>query len=161
MVLLSFAWMIVLLFPVLDILPTGGRFADRYVYLASMGFALWLALLISRSKRFYLILAVIFLGYGFKAVHQNQIWQNNFELWFRTSILSKDKPQPHNLFGEELAKRGFMNEAEQEFKEAIRLGTDTLKPYSNLVRLYRMKGAEEKAQEYERQIGALSKKVGG
>lgn len=131
-VLFSVIWMLAGLATVLNLVPQGGLFAERYLYISSMGFALWAALGLEHLKEAWeerkqsklLIagfLSVIFIFYGIRTVTYSQTWSNDIRYWLEASILAPHKARTHNRLGTLLAAAGHNEEAEKEFRKTLEL----------------------------------------
>lgn len=70
------------------IFPIGAFMNERFIYVSSLGFCLFLGLFfnqyiysfIKQKKAVLGILAVVFLLYGFKTVSRNMVWKDNYTL---------------------------------------------------------------------------------
>ena len=85
---LGLVWIGVTLLPGLGIIPIVGIFAERRAYLASVGFVLMVAAMLSeliKKERLRLWVlggvVAILLGYSFQAVKRNQVWHDSSTLW--------------------------------------------------------------------------------
>ena len=123
-------------------------FTERYLYLSVFGFALLMSLLVSRisARRPGLsgVLVVCFIGlimlYSVGTISRNTVWKDEYTLWSDTVIKSPDGALPHDAFGEELFKKGLIDDAITEYKTAIRLEYDDMSPHINLADAYIKKG---------------------
>ncbi len=172
----SVGWMLVTLLPLAQLIFQGGLFADRYLYFASMGFALWLAIALESiwksiqsrwsllSRNFAICLAVFLcLVYGIKTFTQNKIWRDDLAFWTAASTLSPEKPRAHHLLGVSLLRFGYPEEAMKSFQKAIKLSPFYPHPYKGIAIALRELGKAEEAdradfqadQMYEMQIRGL------
>src|SRR2546422_447303 len=135
------AWLayIVVLLPVLGIVQSGPQIAaDRYTYLAGLGWAILAgAGLLScwRSSRrsktgtpATLLLAGIALcvvvGLGVLTWNQVQVWHDSESLWAHTLAIDSNSSLVHNNFGYELDRRGKLAEAIEHYRQALRIKPD-------------------------------------
>ncbi|MEK7845777.1 MAG: tetratricopeptide repeat protein [Nitrospinota bacterium] len=172
--LLSLFFIILPLLPVLYIPVLGiNTFAERYLYLPSVGFALLLSLGLKQfvtlnfkreiSVWFLMGVLVIICLYSFGTVKRNSQWKDDYILW-KTAV----ERYPENYFafmelGDIYLERGLLDEAIVVLKEAIR--TNTLRNHPvprilevsrlNLVAAYYSKGLfGEAIEEYKEVIKA-------
>lgn len=163
-------------FIVLPILPalylpglSRSPFADRYLYLPSMGFALILAMLLKNALiradatggnmrkaavSVFLILAVVYaLGSGYR----NMRWRDDFSLWKSSLEGASNNYYAVYQLGTAALRRGMHDEAVSNLRAAIRITSANKYPdtgligdaHLNLAYAYRQKGSlEEAASEY-------------
>lgn len=91
--LLSFAigWMIISFLPVMNIVPGHTLMAERYAYLPSVGFCLFLAYIFiyahKQSKLYliqygiYIVLLGVVISYTIRTIQRNTEWKNDVTLW--------------------------------------------------------------------------------
>ena len=107
----------------------GKPFAERYLYLPSVGFALLLSLLFARvealpltvTKRFaaaFLLLAGI---YATGTVARNAVWQDEYTLFADTARKSPDSVIPRLEFGNALLAKNRFDEAIEQYQAAMRM----------------------------------------
>jgi tetratricopeptide (TPR) repeat protein len=133
------------LLPALDIPALGEYpFADRYLYLPSVGFVLLLALFLrwagkqlpggSRSiaTAFLLLTAIYAVG----TVRRNTVWRSNFDLWTDTVAKSPESPWAHENLGR--AYRNLRNpvQAIVQYQAAIQIRPEYDSPHVNLAAAY-------------------------
>jgi tetratricopeptide (TPR) repeat protein len=140
-------------------------FAERYLYLPSVGFALLLALPFSRlgaAKRpitapLTAAFALLLIFYSLGAIDRNAVWKSNYSLWDDTVKKSPDGAIPHGDFGLALmSDPRRLDEAIEHLQIAIALGSQSNSVteknnmatfYNNLGSAYSAKGWEDKAVE--------------
>lgn len=153
----GYLFFILTLIPVYNIIPLANPFAERYLYLPTVGVAVVatsaLGLIFKssapKSRNIHIILcAFIVIGiYSFAVIGRNGVWRDNFSLW---SDAVKKMPQSHRShynLGMALDERGWMNEAMQHYQAAIRLDPADPKPFYNLGLLYARLNKPGKAAE--------------
>ncbi|MFA6450144.1 MAG: tetratricopeptide repeat protein [bacterium] len=86
-------WILIALAPVLQLIPTAGNYADRYLYIPSAAFCLGVALLAGRLANLMrvriknaaqlaaAVLAVIVVVYSTATASQNRVWRDSETLW--------------------------------------------------------------------------------
>ncbi len=161
----SFAllWIGVALFPVHNVLvPTGVILAERTLLLASVGVVIlagvalgWLAELgaatSSRYRHFPTVALVVLLGLGIgRTVTRYPVWRDQFTLYQQTTIDAPLSYEAHYGYADLLAQLGRGQEAETEYRVAIRLFPEmedgtilarrTAKVYQDRGNLYRSSG---------------------
>lgn len=165
----SALWMFCGLLTVANLFPTGGLFADRYAYIASMGFALWLALAMDslhenfpfiHQKLVSLLLACIVMFWSMKTMTYSQTWKNDFSFWLEASILAPGKPRTHDKLGIILAANGHLEEAVKEYQKVIELNPDQfLMTYQRLADVLKKLGRDEEASAAQKQFEDRMKKA--
>src|SRR3989454_941814 len=162
------AWVayIVVLLPVLGIFQSGPQIAaDRYTYLAGLGWAILAgAGLLScwRSSRrsktgtpATLLLAGIALcvvvGLGVLTWNQVQVWHDSESLWAHTLAIDSNSSLVHNNFGYELDRRGKLAEAIEHYRQALRIKPDYALAHTNWGVALGRQGKPAEAIEHYRQ----------
>jgi Tfp pilus assembly protein PilF len=148
-VFLCLVLIVIPLLPALYIPALGeNTFAERYLYLPSVGFALMLAVIIARvlTKRpnslaiiligFFAITVLYFIG----TIKRNAVWRDNYTLWIDTVKKSPNAALPHSELGIEYLERGLFDKAAEHFETAIKLEPDNPDYHSNLGLAYSKKG---------------------
>jgi len=153
-------WFLITLFPVSNLITIYHPFAERYLYLPLIGFCLVASILVSALARKILshptavtmatlipVIVVVSL-YSKATMARNRVWQNNFVLWSTTVQSSPDSPIARGGLGMAYLERGRLDEAREQFEEAIKLLPDDNRSYYNLGLVYHKKGQLKKALEY-------------
>ena len=158
-VFLSLLWIVIPLLPALYIPVLGeNTFADRYLYLPSIGFVVLVALTIERiypalcnSARVYQLkvlrrqpanfivisILVILTGlYSIGTIKRNYIWRNNYSLWTDTVKKSPDGYIPHDSLGNVYFEQQKFEDAIKEYMIAIKLKPDSPEAYNSLGLIY-------------------------
>ncbi len=127
-------WMLATLAPVLNVRwMTSNPFAERYLYLASVGFCWilgwagmrWWNALSTRGRRWRIALplaasVVATLGV-IRIVTRNRDWRNNLTFYTATLAVSPDAYYIHNNLGTVYWAQGNIPAAEREWRTALRL----------------------------------------
>ncbi len=162
-VFLSLLLMVIPLLPVLYIPALGeNTFADRYLYLPSIGFVILISTAIPalcnnarvyqfkvlrQSANFVVIsILVILTGlYSAGTIKRNYIWRDSYTLWTDTVEKSSDGHIPHNNLGLVYFKQQRFDEAIKEYTMALKLNPNYAEAHNNLGVAYREKGEINKA----------------
>lgn len=129
---LAVLWMLCGLLTVSNIIPSGGLFADRYIFISLMGFALWLGISFSYLMTRYekQKSAVVLLGLGLllacslKTVQQSDMWQSDFKFWYYASQLTPHKARNHYYLATYWEKAGQYEEAAREYRKTLELDSE-------------------------------------
>jgi tetratricopeptide (TPR) repeat protein len=142
---LGLMFVIVPLLPVFYIPALGQTtFADRYLYLPSVGYVLILAVFLSWAKeklpgaaRIITIALIIMAGvYAVGTVRRNNVWQSNYTLWTDAAKNSPDSFAVHDGLGKIYKERNMPYKAIEEFQAAIKLKPDSADLHNNLGSVY-------------------------
>jgi protein O-mannosyl-transferase len=112
-------WFIIFWMPVSNIIPISTKMADRYIYIASVGFFLWVvsALFnyVNASKRNIVNICIVslLLVCAGLSIQRNTTWKNSFTLW-EDSL----KKNPYNVLA--LTNLGGAYFYKEMYKDAIR-----------------------------------------
>src|SRR3989339_589815 len=77
----SILWFFVFLFPVSNIIPIGDFMAERFLFLPSFGFCLFMSDIVYRNKKLTKFMPVILILFSLITIKQNVVWKNNLSLW--------------------------------------------------------------------------------
>lgn len=153
----SLLWIAIPLMPVLYIPALGENpFAERYLYLPSVGFVI-LASVIARSawhcKEGVLPLIILFFAitcglFSMETIKRNRVWMNDFALWNDTIKKSPTASNAHNNLGKAYYDRGMINKAIEHYQIAIKLKPAFPEAHNNLAIAYQIKGSIDKAIEH-------------
>jgi cytochrome c-type biogenesis protein CcmH/NrfG len=164
-------WYLGTLVPVIGIVKTGEfAMADRYSYVTLIGlFVMVVWGLADLSKRWrygragiVLLMALVFPALGLASWVQTGYWQDNLRLYEHTLTLTSNNYVIDNNLGNELVRRGWLeegiqhyyealaqqgklNEAVSEYEQALQLRPNSVKVYSNLGLAFAKQGDLEAA----------------
>lgn len=146
------------LLPALYIPAIGGTsFAERYLYLPSVGFVILFSWALfhlaykfkSHAKSIPVIAGIIvFMLYTAGSFFRNQIWQSDYTLWKDTASKTPNSSIVRNNLGLAYFKRGEIDKAIQEFDEALKLKKGHAEAHNNLGAAYAMEGQSKKAEQH-------------
>ncbi len=159
-VLIGCALIVVPLSPALYLPGIVGEvaFAERYLYLPSVGFVLLLAFLLDQAKKILpgkavhlSVLSIVLVGlYSLGTVSRNRVWKDSYSLWKDTAIQSPGSAVAHEYLGYALYAEGRIDEAIQEYRAALTLNPDRADARINLGVAYHGKGWLDQAMEQYR-----------
>ncbi len=143
-IVLPLAFLFAFLLPVLRADAIGGsNFAERYLYLPSVGFAWLVGLLVIRLRR-RPVLAVagilVIAGLGLAAAVRAAIYRDDRALFSAAVRENPGSEIAHNNLGMALYSQGHLEEAEREYREAQRLLPAAVAPLANLAVLEERRG---------------------
>ncbi len=155
-----FCWIFVPLLPVLYIpaISVGG-FADRYLYLSTVGFGIIIGAVAlrfistpvksgarggERSRKVTIAVAAVALCllaiYAAVSVDRVLVWRNDYNLWSDTVTKSPGSANAHYNLGWALHRMAMYDGAEAEYKKALTLAPDKEDAHYNLALIYNDKG---------------------
>jgi tetratricopeptide (TPR) repeat protein len=159
-IFLSLLFILIPLLPVLYIPFLGeNTFAERYLYLPSVGFVFLAALLLTWAKAnrppketvgLILMFAVLIGMYSFGTAGRNTIWRDNDILYADMLKKSPDAALPHYCVGEQLLRKGLVDEAIEQFQVTLKIDPYFLPAYENLGVAFVYKGwLDEAIEQYQ------------
>ena len=156
----SLSWMLITLLPVLYIPALGeNTFAERYLYLPSVGFVMLLSIAIEKVNQFkiakqftgviiVLILTIMVGLYSIGTIKRNHIWRDDYSLWLDTVKKSSDGYIPHNNLGLAYYNKGLVDKAIEHYQIALKLRPNFAEAFNNLGIAYQIRGLLDKAIEH-------------
>ncbi len=133
-------------------------FAERYLYLPSVGFVLLIAL----SLRWVMtnrpraagtttfVLAALACLFALATVDRNAIWKNNITLWSDTARKSPDSANVQGDLGDALVRAGLVDEGRKHLNMALSLKPELVKQFLDKGIVYFNMGFIDKAiEEFE------------
>jgi protein O-mannosyl-transferase len=167
-------WYLVMLLPVIGLIQVGSQaHADRYTYLSQIGIYLLLAWGITdalaprfatgRIRRGGLqrrILAatasIAIIALAWRAHIQASYWRNGESLWRHALAVTSGNFMAHDGLGQQLANRGRLQEAIDQFQKALNINPGYPEIETNLIIALRKKGRTDEAIPH---LQTLVKKV--
>ena len=134
------AWLayIVVLSPVLGIFQSGPQIAaDRYTYLANLGWAILAgaAMLSCRHATRFLVrgsAVCVLVALGVLTWSQVQVWRDSKTLWTRVLAIDPQSPTAYMNRGSGLAREGKLAEAIDHYRQALHFYPDYADAHNNL-----------------------------
>lgn len=172
--LVSFSgfWIFIPLITVSNIVPLHHPMAERYIYLSTAGFSIFLAYVIFKlrftalslfSDRYIkgmvaVFLILLFTLYAIRATSYLRLWKDKPTFWKHIVL---DNPPPHrprsySCLGQMYFNEGNYDQAEVYFKKSLRQGPYYPNAHSNLGLLYCEKGDWDKGIEHFKKVISLA-----
>jgi protein O-mannosyl-transferase len=157
MVFFCLSLIVVPLIPVLYIPFVGDNtFAERYLYLPSIGFVILLALFFPWRKSHvqngiavFLVVSILS-AYSVATASRNMVWKDDYTLYIDMIKKSPDAALPRNLLGHILSDAGWIDHAIIQYQIAISLNPNFVDAHNNLANAFYKKGLLDYAiQEYQ------------
>lgn len=148
--ILSFSiyFFFVSLLPVSYIISQGIAMAEKYLYLASIGFILALVYLVSMVKSRKMVIATILLIsflYGILTIKRNFDWKNEVIFWRRLTVEHRNSDLSYYMLGVHLVKSGDLDGAKVAYLKAIELQPRMVEARFNLGNIYQREGKTKEA----------------
>ncbi len=126
--------------------------AERYVFLGSLGFCLFLALCFERIRKKNLYVSVILLAvlmsfYSIRTFMRNIDWQTNHNLWVNTVQVSPNSHNAWNNIGDDYDKLKQYDNAIKGFTQSTVVKPDYADAYHNRANIFYKTGQLELARD--------------
>lgn len=127
-IVFSVLWTCITLLPVMNIIPIGNLMAERYLYIPSLGFCMFLGILMlkipARIPRSYCAFAKasftgVLIFYLTHTILHNRIWFDTSTLWSHTVYHTSCSFNAHNNMGKEYFQKGLVDMAIEEYTIAL------------------------------------------
>lgn len=156
--LVGWLWFLGTLVPVIGLVQVGNQaFADRYSYVPYIGLSVMIAWAAGSllDRRVAAVLAVLALSaLGARTWFQTRHWKDGVTIFRHTVEVTRDNYRIHDSLGNLLAADGKVDEALEQYREAVRIEPDFTPGRYNLgVALSRMRRFEEAAAAFEVAVG--------
>ena len=146
-------WFVLSLLAVLQIFPQSIIFAERYLYIASVGFSILLSSLIYRFFQNHLIrkivISVLLLSYSFVLVTYNLVWSDGFTFWKYQAQVAPPSALIYSDLGREYAVKQDLDNAQYWLEKAFEVNPRNVLAISNLGAVYALQEDFEKALEMQ------------
>jgi len=132
--ILSFSifWFFITALPVNNVFPRLNIFAERYMYIPSIGFCMAIGFLFSRllkkniqtrffnwRKSLYILFFLLVVAFGRVAYERNKVWEDDFTLWFDAVKKAPDSPGAHINLGKVYFELNLLDKALEENNLAL------------------------------------------
>ncbi|MDD5166474.1 MAG: tetratricopeptide repeat protein [Candidatus Omnitrophica bacterium] len=130
----SIFWFFITVLPVSNIIPQGNVFAERYMYIPSVGFSMAIGICffglskaridthyLNWQKSVYLVFLLLVIALGRVTFERNKVWQNEFTLWYETAKASPESPRAHLNLASAYYAINFLDNAKKEIKAALEI----------------------------------------
>lgn len=150
-------WIPVFLLPAMNLIPKSSYFfAERYLYIPSMGFAACIGLLLGRLFRpsfdrrviSWAMVIIIILLFSSLTIMRNEIWFNEASLWEDTVKKSPRSFAAHNNLGNIYYLKGNLTGAVVEYEKALNIYPEHPESLYNLANIYFEAGDKVRASSY-------------
>lgn len=149
------------LMPVSGVVPVSTALAaDRYTYIACMGWCLLPGWLTLRWRPGVPIIAAILAVLAVLTWRQSLIWRNDEALWRHALSLNSEAASARNNLANVYLEEGKIEPAIELYRDAIAINPDAVHAYNNLATAYLRKGDLDKAIEFYREALSLDWGVG-
>src|SRR5213080_2038420 len=154
----AWAAYVVVLLPVLGIFQSGPQIAaDRYTYLAGLGWAILAGagLLACRHATRFLIrgsVVGVLVGLGVVTWNQVHVWHDAEKLWTHALAIDPKSSAAHSNLGSALIAQGKPAEASEHFREALRINPNDADAHTNLGMALARQGKLVAAIEHYQQV---------
>lgn len=152
----SFFYLITLL-PTANIIPIWTWMAERYLYLPSIGFFIFVCFGLQhfmKNKIVILISCVLFVSFCmFRTIKRNTDWKNEIALWKATYEVSPLVPRVITNLGIAYFHNEQISLAQEKFKEAIRIDRSYAHAWQGLGECY------QKEKRYEEAVSCYKKVI--
>lgn len=159
---IGFIWFLLALVPVSGIVPLKFPFAERFIYLPTIGLHVIVAQLLCttlykvRKKIVVPMLLIFFILLMSNSMIRSADWRSDWTLWHTTAQTSPRSPVTQYMLGSLYQKQGLLEQAKKAYQRSIRLNPDYLSPYINLATVYMDLGQYEYALRINNTILAKS-----
>ncbi len=158
MVFFSIIWFFITVLPVSAIFPIGNIFAERYMYIPSLGFCIAIGFLFSWLLKkdikahylnwkmsIYLVFFLLIIALGRVTFERNKVWRNNFTLWYETTKSVPNSDRAHLNLGNAYAEVNMFDLAIREYNAALQLNPASSYALNNAGNVYLQKGLIDEA----------------
>jgi len=148
----SFSLLFIFLVSVGSMAPmkVGWWVAERYLFLGSLGVAMFMGLVLEKLSTYWKYLPVLILvpllsWYGYLVLMRNYDWSTNHNLWVKTVEVSPNSHNAWNNIGDDYDKLGDYQKAIESFTKSTEMKPDYADAYHNRANIYYKIGDFENA----------------
>lgn len=161
-----------LIIPILPALYIPGlgenAFADRQLYLPSLGFIFGISIIFCRLKYsipngkyivniLFIILAIT---YSIATFNRNKVWKDEYTLWKDVVTKTPENATAHGYYGYALYSKGLIDEAITHYQISIKINPNLLDSHLNLGTAYAVQKHHDKAiEEYKKALTINSRSI--
>ena len=156
----SIAWFFITVLPVSNLIPSGNIFAERFMYIPSVGFAIAIGFLFSRLRKMNprliflnwrysvgLIFFLIIIWFGRVTFERNKVWKNDFTLWYETIKATPNSARAHLNLANVYYQANLLDKAIEENSVALKLHPQSYYVFNNVGNDYLKKGLIDEAMK--------------
>lgn len=126
--------------------------AERYVFLGSVGWAIFLAILWDKINSKFKALSIVLLmalvlAYGVRVFIRNINWQTNHNLWVNTCKVSPSSHNAWNNIGDDYDKLGQYENSVKGFNQSVLLKPNYADAYHNMANIFYKMGRLDLARD--------------
>lgn len=126
--------------------------AERYMFLGSLGFCMFLGLLLDEHRKKLKIITPTLVGaiiifYGVRLVVRNYDWQTNHNLWVNTCQVSPNSHNAWNNIGDDYDKLKELDNAVKGFTQSVLVKPNYADAYHNRANIFYKSGRLDLARE--------------
>jgi tetratricopeptide (TPR) repeat protein len=152
--LVGWLWFLGTLVPVIGLVQVGNQaYADRYTYIPYIGLGITIAWAARPwfDRKVALVLATVVLAaFGVRTWFQTQHWKDGISIFRHTVEVTEGNYRIHDSLGAVLAKDGRIDEALEQYREAVRIRPEfTAGQYNVGVALTRLGRIDEAVPAFE------------
>jgi tetratricopeptide (TPR) repeat protein len=154
----SIAWFFITSLPASNIFPIGNIFAERYMYIPSVGFCMAIGFFFSwllEQKMYtrylnwkvsvYIIFFLLIAALGSVAFARNKVWNNEFSLWYETARATPSSLRAHINLANVYYKLNLVDKAKEEIKKVFKLAPNHHEGLALLGQIYAHSGSLDRA----------------
>ena len=152
--LVGWLWFLGTLIPVIGLVQVGNQaFADRYTYIPFIGLGIaiaWAARPWFDRKLVFVLAGVVLAAFGVRTWFQTQHWKDGITIYRHTVEVTDNNYRIHDSLGALLAEKGRIDEALEQYREAVRIRPEfTAGQYNVGVALTRLGRIDEAVPAFE------------
>jgi len=163
----SILWFFITVLPVSNIFPMGNIFAERYMYIPSVGFSIAMGFLFSWllkqdirtehlnwKQSMTLLFFLLIVALGRVTFERNKVWNNEFSLWYETVKAVPNGPRARLNLASAYYNLNFLDKAIEQAQIALKLYPNYYEAFDTLGHIYYKKGlVDEAIKMYKIAIG--------
>lgn len=136
---------ILTLLPVYSIIPINNPFAERYLYLPSVGFVIVVTMVLNlalKAQARYIAVFLLFVlcSNSLAVINRNGTWNDNYSLWSNTVEKMPNSSRAHYGLGTSYNSQGKQNEALQHLQAALIINPSNVDVLNNIGTIYAEQG---------------------